>query len=124
MTGPEQLRTLLPDNQGSPPCATGPNKRRLLETRRADLTAEMREIEDRLDAEPSKDWEDRASERQGDEVLEARGTHDLTEIRQIDAALKRIENGSYGICAKCGDPISLERLSAVPATLFCKRCAV
>ncbi len=41
-------------------------------------------------------WEDSASERQGDEVLEALGSYDVAEMRQIDAALARIEDGSYG----------------------------
>ena len=87
-----------------------------LKARRADLEKELLSIEDRLDDEPPKDWEDRASERQGDEVLEALGSHDLTELRQIDAALSRLVEGSYGICANCGGPISLKRLALLPAT--------
>ena len=39
-------------------------------------------------------------------------------ISKIDAALKRIENGSYGYCEETGDPISIKRLEARPiATL-------
>ena len=34
----------------------------------------------------------------------------------IDAALKRIENGSYGVCARCGDPIGEDRLDVLPQT--------
>ena len=94
-----------------------------LEARRAELTDELVGIEDRLDDEPSKDWEDRATERQGDEVLESMGTRDLSELRQIDAALARINDGTYGECVKCGKKISAERLDAVPATPFCVACA-
>jgi RNA polymerase-binding transcription factor DksA len=94
-----------------------------LEARRAELTDELLDIEDRLDDEPSKDWEDRASERQGDEVLESLGTRDVSEIRQIDAALARIADGTYGECMTCGGKISAQRLDAVPATPFCKTCA-
>ena len=94
-----------------------------LKARRAELTHELADIEDRLDDEPPKDWEDRASERQSDEVLEALGSHDLAELRQIDAALVRLSDGTYGDCMKCGDPISAERLEALPATPFCKNCA-
>ena len=94
-----------------------------LKARRAELTHELADIEDRLDNEPPKDWEDRASERQSDEVLEALGSHDLAELRQIDAALARLSDGTYGDCMKCGDPISAERLEALPATPFCKNCA-
>jgi RNA polymerase-binding protein DksA len=95
-----------------------------LKTRRAELIAEIQGIEDQLDDEPPKDWEDRASERQGDEVLEAMGAHDSAELRQIDAALARVEAGEYGFCVKCGADISAERLAALPATPFCVNCAV
>ncbi len=95
----------------------------LLKARRAELTKELLEIEDRLDDEPPKDWEDRATERQSDEVLEALGSQDLNELRQIDAALDRLAAGTYGECAKCGEDIAPERLKAVPATPLCAACA-
>jgi RNA polymerase-binding transcription factor DksA len=98
-------------------------QKRTLLTRRAEITGELIEIEDKLDDPMPQDWEDRASERQGDEVLEALGNADLDELRRIDAALKRIEDGSYGICPKCGDAISDERLLAVPSAALCRNCA-
>jgi RNA polymerase-binding transcription factor DksA len=97
--------------------------RKILKTRRAELLGELHEIEDALDDPVSKDWEDAAVERQSDEVLEALGAHDLEELRGIDAALARIEDGTYGECMKCGGDISEERLKALPATPFCKTCA-
>ena len=96
----------------------------LLKARKIELTDEVRGIERQLDDEPSKDWEDRATERQGDEVLEALGTHDLSEIEQIDAAIRRVHDGTYGLCVKCGAAIDLRRLDALPATPFCKSCAI
>ena len=95
----------------------------ILKARRAELVGELTEIEDALDDEPPKDWEDRAAERQGDEVLEALGTQDLAELRRIDAALARIADGTYGTCVKCGGEISAERLAVLPDTPFCKACA-
>lgn len=95
----------------------------ILLARRAELLGELADIEDKLDDEPPKDWEDRASERQGDEVLEALGASDLAELRQIDAALARVEAGTYGTCLNCGDPISAERLAVLPAAPLCKTCA-
>ena len=92
--------------------------------RRAELVGDTVDIEDQLDDEPSKDWEDRAAERQGDEVLEALGQHDLEEVRRIDAALQRINDGTYGVCVKCGATISDARLASLPDTPFCKACAV
>lgn len=99
------------------------DKKAWLEARRAELVAEMREIEDKLDDAPPKDWEDRASERQGDEVLESLGAHDDADLRQIDAALVRLAEDDYGFCVACGAVISTERLNALPATPFCKNCA-
>jgi len=95
----------------------------LLLKRRTELTADLDEIEDALDDPMPKDWEDRSSERQGDEVLEALGKSDLAELRRIDAALNRIADGTYGTCAQCGDEISEDRLMAVPTAGLCKNCA-
>ena len=94
-----------------------------LTARRAELLKDLDDIEDALDDEPSKDWEDRAAERQGDEVLEAMGHHDQDELRRIDAALARHAAGDYGSCVKCGEEIAPERLDAVPETPFCAACA-
>jgi len=94
-----------------------------LKARRAELTQDLEQIEDALDDPAPKDWEDRAAERQGDEVLEALGTHDRAELRRIDAALARAEAGEYGICQKCGTEIPQARLEVVPDTPFCAACA-
>jgi len=43
-------------------------------------------------------------------------------IAEIDAALQRIEDGTFGMCASCGQPIGAERLEAVPYTTQCIDC--
>jgi DnaK suppressor protein len=40
-------------------------------------------------------------------------------IDDIDAALQRIEEGSYGVCEICGEPIGAQRLSAIPWARLC-----
>jgi RNA polymerase-binding protein DksA len=40
----------------------------------------------------------------------------------IDAALQRIEDGTYGVCRSCGQPIGAERLEALPWTTQCIDC--
>ncbi|MEM7643009.1 MAG: TraR/DksA family transcriptional regulator [Pseudomonadota bacterium] len=102
---------------------TGSDAKTTLLARRKELTGELDRIEDQLDQPAPKDWEDAASERQGDEVLEAMGTHDQAEIRAIDAALQRIEDGTYGVCVRCGADILSERLEAVPTAALCRHCA-
>jgi DnaK suppressor protein len=47
---------------------------------------------------------------------------DSTLLRSVRAALRRMEEGSYGTCAACAEPISTRRLSAVPWTPYCLRC--
>lgn len=44
------------------------------------------------------------------------------EIHDIDAALERIENGSYGICIDCGQQIGLQRLQVYPVAKRCIDC--
>ncbi len=46
-----------------------------------------------------------------------------TQLRRIDKALKRISEGSYGICEKCGKQISEQRLHAYPAAELCAECS-
>ena len=43
-------------------------------------------------------------------------------IRKIQAALTRIDDGSYGICEECGGDISISRLKARPVTRLCIDC--
>ena len=91
--------------------------------RRAELLGNLERIEDQLDDPVPKDWEDAASERQGDEVLTALGHSDGAEIRRIDAALARIAAGEYGDCVQCGNPIAEKRLELLPDTPFCANCS-
>ena len=47
---------------------------------------------------------------------------DLDELRAIDAALLRMADGSYGICAACDRPIDVKRLTLTPQALRCIDC--
>lgn len=42
-----------------------------------------------------------------------------TELEEIERALAKIEDGTYGSCEKCGEPIPPARLEAVPTARFC-----
>ena len=48
--------------------------------------------------------------------------HELVELQAIEDALKRIEEGVYGLCLACGVPIPHERLHAAPQALRCVDC--
>ena len=43
-------------------------------------------------------------------------------LKQIDEALDRIANGTFGICEHCGEEISFKRLKARPVTTYCIDC--
>ena len=43
-------------------------------------------------------------------------------LRRVDAALKRIDDGEFGICLECEEPISPKRLAAVPWATYCLQC--
>lgn len=94
-----------------------------LESRLADLKGRLEGIEQELDSHQSQDWEELATEREGDEVLEGMGVNGQLEIRQIEAALARMTEGEYGYCSKCGAEIGEERLDLLPHTPFCRNCA-
>ena len=99
------------------------DRRKALLNRLAELDGRLHAIEAELDAEHSKDWDDAAVEREGDEVLEHLGQAGQDEIRRIRAALQRIRDGEYGYCAKCGEEIAAERLDVLPDTPLCRNCA-
>ncbi|MDH5615606.1 MAG: TraR/DksA C4-type zinc finger protein, partial [Acidimicrobiia bacterium] len=44
------------------------------------------------------------------------------QLKSVDEALVKIENGSYGLCNKCGQPIPPVRLEARPASVLCFDC--
>lgn len=93
-----------------------------LKSRKTWLETSLDKIEDTLDAQPPKDFEDRATEREDDEVLEHLGTNELTELKQVNAALARVEAGTFGICVACGNEVSGERLAVVPHASRCRTC--
>jgi DnaK suppressor protein len=45
-------------------------------------------------------------------------------LEEVDAALDRIEQGTFGLCGVCGRPIGHQRLRAVPYARFCATCAL
>jgi len=62
---------------------------------------------------------DTASETYDRELDETLGEDAERHLDEIDAALQRIEDGTYGTCSNCGREIDEERLEAVPWTTLC-----
>ncbi len=71
----------------------------------------------------SADWEEQATERENDEVLESLGNASQQELAQINQALERIKDGEYFTCSQCGADIPASRLELLPYTSLCVECA-
>lgn len=94
-------------------------RREELNTRASSARADLRHESDPLSA----DFAEQVTQRETDDVLGAISQSAREELRQIQAALRRLEEGSYTTCSVCGEPIEEGRLQAVPYTDRCRRCA-
>ncbi|MDE2627790.1 MAG: TraR/DksA family transcriptional regulator [Burkholderiales bacterium] len=68
------------------------------------------------------DRKDEAAQQQFAELGDAQEQRDLDEMADVRAALERLDSGTYGNCADCGEPIALQRLLVQPAALRCAPC--
>ncbi len=95
----------------------------MLEERLQFLSTKVDEIEGDLREPADPDFAEQATEAEADEVLEGLESSALLEISQINAALSRIEAGTYGECATCGEPVGEKRLEILPHAAQCISCA-
>ena len=106
------------------PKETAHLRHRLLERRKQ--TLEIRRTANRSWhdlQQPEVEFEETAQKEKMSQGLEQLSEQELREVRAIDAALDKMDEGTYGICESCGKPISVERLKAIPWTEVCSRCA-
>ena len=68
------------------------------------------------------DTYDLASEERDREINFILSDRERVKIKQIDDALVRLEDGSYGVCKSCGLEVAEERLEAMPFTRLCRDC--
>ena len=102
----------------------GKMRERLLETK-AKLLAEI-DTELKAEREGNKDegldTYDLASEERDREINFILSDRERVKIKQIDDALERIDDGSYGVCESCGLEIAEERQNTLPFTRLCRDC--
>lgn len=84
-----------------------------------ETNADFRAIVEEMDP---KDFADVASDDIDRKMIEALGSQEIKRMRQIDAALARLQQGHYGLCVKCGKKIPQERLGAIPYAVMCIEC--
>ncbi len=69
------------------------------------------------------DLEDVAAFTQEEEIFRLLSERELRELQEIQDALRRIREGTYGICRRCKREIERERLEILPTTELCQGCA-
>ena len=99
------------------------NIAKALKARLAELTGRVAEIDSQIRRPLSADLEEQATDLENQDALKAIGNSENQEIHQIRKALKRISEGTYGICAQCGEEIDPKRLEALPTATRCISCA-
>jgi RNA polymerase-binding protein DksA len=97
--------------------------RKQLEERLAAMQARLASIKEEVTQSHSGDSAEQAQERENDEVVDAIGNETAQSIRVLQAALMRLEDGTYGLCEKCGEEISEGRLAVIPEATRCVNCA-
>lgn len=103
--------------------------RTALRTRAAVLREEIRQALLRSDEEQYVAIAERARDAEDDsfadlmvDVTLAEVDRDVSELREIDVALERLSEGTYGRCEICAEQISLARLQAQPTAVRCLAC--
>jgi DnaK suppressor protein len=93
----------------------------MLEAKQADLSMGLRN-RDEIVIEKTPDALDEVT-RAGERELAIRNLdREATMLRNVRAALRRMADGSYGVCMHCDEEIKPKRLQAVPWTMYCIRC--
>jgi RNA polymerase-binding protein DksA len=90
-----------------------------LDERLAKITDDVRHTEESVE----KDFSEQATQNENNEVQDYLGNSARTEIALIKQAISRIDNGEYGVCQVCGEPINIERLKVIPYSNMCVKCA-
>jgi DnaK suppressor protein len=92
-----------------------------LEAKRSEIAASLRNRDD-IAIEKSADAIDEVQLAAERELAIRNLDRESSLLRNVEAALARIANGSYGTCVHCDEEINPKRLNAVPWASFCIRC--
>jgi RNA polymerase-binding transcription factor DksA len=99
------------------------NIAKALNIRLSELTGRVAEIDAELRNPLPADSEERATYLENQDAFEGIGSSEIQKIQQIREALKRIAEGTYGACARCGADIDPKRLKALPYAIKLISCA-
>lgn len=94
-----------------------------LDERKAELSERIARIKADIARGLDPDSKEQATQLENQEVLDALANEATEELAKVNAALQRIQNGTYGICAACGKSIDSRRLAVRPYSSKCINCA-
>ena len=92
---------------------------------RAEVQEERAKVDTERDRRSAREVQDRGDEANTDQWRETNAAmidHHVDEISGIQAALSRVESGTYGLCVDCGEQIGFQRLQAYPSANRCLAC--
>lgn len=94
-----------------------------LRAKKQELSLRLERITANLQRGYNADSKEMAKELEDSEVVDALGNEARAEIAKISAALVRLDNGRYGICSACSEPIEVNRIKVYPYADECIECA-
>jgi DnaK suppressor protein len=99
--------------------------KKILLKEREEIVGEVKQIFEsskEMGQDGIQDIGDEAANIYNKQVLLSLNENEQVRLKEVDEALDRIKNGSYGVCEECGGPISLKRLEVRPVAKYCVPC--
>ena len=97
----------------------------LLENIRTEIVGDVEKAHHNIksnEVEQMADISDDAASSYGRKLQGDLEEHEWVKLKQVEAALKKVEDGKYGTCEQCGHKILETRLEIMPYTEFCMQC--
>ena len=99
--------------------------KKILLKEREDIIGEVKQISEsskEMGQDGIQDIGDEAANIYNKQILLSLNENERMRLQEVDESLDRIENGTYGICEECGEPIGLKRLEVRPVAKYCVPC--
>ena len=99
--------------------------KKILFKEREEIIGEVKQIHEsskEMGQDGIQDIGDEAANIYNKQILLSLSENERLRLQEVDEALDRIGNGTYGICEECGGPIGLKRLEVRPIAIYCVPC--
>ena len=99
--------------------------KKILLKEREDIIGEVKQIHEsskEMGQDGIQDIGDEAANIYNKQILLSLSENERVRLQEVDEALDRIANGTYGTCEECGGPISLKQLEVRPVAKYCVPC--